>query len=640
MNFKIYSAFLVASSILSPLLDIGFIDNRALALESNQTFHGNQTIAPSLNHSDPNSLNSQLIEPSDRIPDYLAPTEPNLNFASINAPINTPINAPINNLINTSVNSVSQLSDIKTTDWAFTALQSLVERYGCIAGYPDQSYRGKQAIARYEFAAGLNACLDKINEILSAGLGDKISQTDLATLKKLQAEFATELSMLRGRVEALETKSNQIAAQQFSPTTKLNILSSFNLSSAFSSGNILAEGLPIAGSIPVARFAARNPITGSPIVGTITGKPNNTLSYSNYLLLTSSFTGSDSLNLILAMGNGNPPSSFYSSAGFSSTFGVPYADSNPVLPSAPNTVGLFEFFYSFPINDNLRLQVGPRILPFRQFDVNRFTSVINGAGGLNSYQSPLANNGLSGAGAILNWRMSEQLLLKAGYLARNDSSFTYFTDSASNPNRGLFGGSNQILTELTYSPSDALNLRFLYSRTYNQAPPAAPLGQPNFPFFLTYSARGVVDDGFGGRLQDSTGDNFVFNFDWLLNKSLGLFGRYSYSSFRIAPVNLAIAGGNVNLQAFQFGLAFPDLGKEGALGTISLSIPFQVLSGRNFLVAGNGDGGTQYDLELTYSYPIQKFITLTPSLFATFNANNFSSNPTIWGAVLRTQFLF
>lgn len=33
------------------------------------------------------------------------------------------------------VTSVSQLSDVKATDWAFQALQSLVERYGCIAGY-------------------------------------------------------------------------------------------------------------------------------------------------------------------------------------------------------------------------------------------------------------------------------------------------------------------------------------------------------------------------------------------------------------------------------------------------------------------------------------------------------------------------
>jgi hypothetical protein len=609
MNIKIYFTTIAISIVLSAFTDFG---TKVFALDTDRNLQETTIALPS---------KSVSLETGDLIANYVASPEPEQQSAQ--------------------VNSVSQLSDVKTTDWAFAALQSLVERYGCIAGYPDQTYRGRQAISRYEFAAGLNACLDKINEILSAGLADKVSQEDLATLKKLQEDFAAELAALRGRVDALDLKTSQLEAQQFSATTKLNILSSLNLSSAFSSGDIQAEGLPIPGSVPVARFATRNPLTGSPIVGTVTDKPNITFSHSTYLLFTSSFTGSDTLNLILAMGNGNPPASAYASAGFSSTFGVPYADSNPVVPLSANSVGLFELFYSFPISDNLRVQIGPRILPFRQFDVNRFTSVIDGAGGLNSYQSTLANSGLSGAGAIVSWQMSEQLLLKAGYLARNDASFRYFGgDSANNPNRGLFGGSNQILTELTYSPNDSTNLRFLYSRTYNQAPPASPSSQPNLPFFLTYSARGVVDDGFGGRLQDSTGDNFVFNFDWLLSKSFGLFGRYSYSSFHVAPINLAIAGGSVNLQAFQLGLAFPDLGKEGALGTLSFTMPFQVLSGRNFLVSGNGDGGTQYDLELTYSYPVMKHLTLIPSLFATFNANNFSSNPTIWGVVLRSQFLF
>lgn len=81
------------------------------------------------------------------------------------------------------VNSVSQLSDVRPTDWAFTSLQSLVERYGCISGYPDRKFRGQQALSRYEFAAGLNACSDKINEIISAGLADKVGKEDLATLK-------------------------------------------------------------------------------------------------------------------------------------------------------------------------------------------------------------------------------------------------------------------------------------------------------------------------------------------------------------------------------------------------------------------------------------------------------------------------
>ncbi|HEY9671801.1 MAG TPA: iron uptake porin, partial [Waterburya sp.] len=60
------------------------------------------------------------------------------------------------------VTNVSQLSDVRPTDWAYEALRSLVERYGCIAGYPDGTFRGNRALSRYEFAAGVNACLQQI----------------------------------------------------------------------------------------------------------------------------------------------------------------------------------------------------------------------------------------------------------------------------------------------------------------------------------------------------------------------------------------------------------------------------------------------------------------------------------------------
>ena len=53
------------------------------------------------------------------------------------------------------VTSVSQLRDIQPIDWAFQALQSLVERYGCVSGYPDKTFRGNRALTRYEFAAEL-----------------------------------------------------------------------------------------------------------------------------------------------------------------------------------------------------------------------------------------------------------------------------------------------------------------------------------------------------------------------------------------------------------------------------------------------------------------------------------------------------
>ncbi|MGB5713183.1 MAG: iron uptake porin, partial [Waterburya sp.] len=56
------------------------------------------------------------------------------------------------------VTNVNQLRDVSPTDWAYEALRSLVDRYGCIVGFPNQTYRGNQALSRYEFAAGLNSC--------------------------------------------------------------------------------------------------------------------------------------------------------------------------------------------------------------------------------------------------------------------------------------------------------------------------------------------------------------------------------------------------------------------------------------------------------------------------------------------------
>ncbi|MEL7521391.1 MAG: iron uptake porin, partial [Cyanobacteria bacterium J06553_1] len=113
------------------------------------------------------------------------------------------------------VTSVSELSDVQPGDWAFTALQRLVEEYGCLEGYPDRSFQGNRALTRYEFAAGLNACLDTVIQILPAdGLFD--------SAYRLQEEFAAELAAVRSQVDTLELDVAELEANQFSTTTKFN----------------------------------------------------------------------------------------------------------------------------------------------------------------------------------------------------------------------------------------------------------------------------------------------------------------------------------------------------------------------------------------------------------------------------------
>ncbi len=120
------------------------------------------------------------------------------------------------------VTSVTQLTDVQPTDWAFEALRSLIERYGVIAGYPDGTFRGNRAMTRYEFAAALNAALERINELIAVGTAEQVSRDDLATLQRLQEEFAAELATLRGRVDGLEARTAELEANQFSTTTKLS----------------------------------------------------------------------------------------------------------------------------------------------------------------------------------------------------------------------------------------------------------------------------------------------------------------------------------------------------------------------------------------------------------------------------------
>ncbi|MCA6588967.1 MAG: carbohydrate porin [Pseudanabaena sp. M109S1SP1A06QC] len=517
--------------------------------------------------------------------------------------INTELNRPKQEVAQ-NVTSVSQLSDVKPTDWAFTALQSLVERYGCIAGYPDRTFRGKQATTRYEFAAGLNACLDKINEIISAGLADKVSKEDLATLQKLQEEFAAELATLRGRVDALDAKVTKLEAQQFSTTTKLSGLAFFNVTGATGNNAVLTP-------------------TGVPAP-----TPNITMSGLVWLTLNTSFTGKDSLITQLAVGNGTSPFINYTpfASGFGNTTGVPFTDQT--AGATANTFVLRELSYTFPVFEKASLVVGPRVNFYKYFDNIRFIYPWNTS--FNSINSTLLTNAKRGAGAVFLTPLGNQFDFKIGYLAESNE----FSDatipiggSAANPRQGLFGGNNALTAELGFKPSDAFKFRLLYSRT-NLASVNGTVGGAGFTPSLPALFNVAANNG--------QSDVFVANFDWLVSKGFGLFGRYGYGT---TNVNLTAGGAtNVVMQTFQVGAAFPDLFKEGAQALISFGMPFNFTSGKNFLVTGQD--GTQYDLELSYVYPISKNISLVPSFYTIFSPNNFSANPTVFVGNLQAVFSF
>ena len=92
-----------------------------------------------------------------------------------------------------------EFSDVSPTHWAYSAVNSLAENYGCLAGYPDGTFRGEQFVTRYEFAAAMDVCLGNVLQ-----LTESESHSDLDTLLEDLADLESELGTLSDDIDAIE----------------------------------------------------------------------------------------------------------------------------------------------------------------------------------------------------------------------------------------------------------------------------------------------------------------------------------------------------------------------------------------------------------------------------------------------------
>ncbi|MCC0179158.1 carbohydrate porin [Waterburya agarophytonicola K14] len=537
------------------------------------------------------------------------------------------------------ITNVQQLRDVSPTDWAYEALRSLVDRYGCISGFPNQTYRGNQPLSRYEFAAGLNSCLNQIERLIASS--ENVSSEDVATIERLGQEFEAELATLGGRVDEIESQVAILEDNQFSTTTKFSGNVFLNFTGAGASDDVLVETVSL--DTPFNLRRAGRDADNNPIVSTVTDDPEITFGYYTWLNFNSSFTGKDNLAIQLVAGNSNSPANNYVSAGLYNTFGTPFTDQTGTASGA-GSVEVREIFYDFPIGEKLRVVVGPRINWYRYFDNNAYTFFLNGASSFNSSGGTLVNPVDRGSGAVVTLDFNDSITFKVGYLGENTEFLpSAFFNTSSDPNNGLFSATQSLTAELDFAIADRANIRLLYTRaTIDNNQPLFD-GDGNLTGFGVGGATGepiygVADDGFGGTIGDAPSDTFALNVDFKIFEKLGIFGRYNYGSTSIRPRNPDLENGEVNAQAFQAGVAFPDLGKEGALGTISFVVPFDVLDGEEFLASGSGDGGTQFDLEATYNFPVNSNLSILPAFYFINNPNNFEDNPNIYVGNVRMQF--
>ncbi|MBD2726247.1 carbohydrate porin [Nostoc sp. FACHB-892] len=490
-----------------------------------------------------------------------------------------------------SVTSVSELSDVQPTDWAFQALQSLVERYGCIVGYPDSTYRGNRALTRYEFAAGLNACLGQIRELIASSTAELSSKEDLATLERLTKQFRAELVSLRGKIDNLEVRTAKVEAEQFSTTTKLVGNAVFVVADTF--GN----------------RANNTPADDS------SDNTNTFFSYRSQLSLQTSFTGRD--QLVTSLQAMNIPNLAATTGTHMTRFTLDAGkfEDDEVYISA--------LYYTFPVGDKATVWIGTRTLNFPVYVPT--LNPINGSalqGGFSrfgAFNPTVYRPGFDGAGAAVAYKFSNQLQLHAAYIADDTQANT--ADS------GLFDSSFAAIAQLTFTPSNQFNLGLTYTRKYFTA---------NSGLNLT----GGTGSAFARNpfLQNATtSDNYGLQFNWRVNPRFHVGGWFGYT--------LANQEGDGNSNATiinsALNLSFPDLFKEGNVGGITLGIPPKVTS-NNFQVAGQNreDPDTSLHIETFYRFRVNDNISITPIFYLITKPEHNDANDAIWVGVLRTSLAF
>ncbi|MEH2181949.1 iron uptake porin [Nostoc sp.] len=501
------------------------------------------------------------------------------------------------------VTSVSQLSDIKPTDWAFQALQSLVERYGVIAGYTDSTFKGDRSLTRYEFAAGLNAALDRLNELIATSTTDLVKREDLDTIKKLQEEFSPELAQLRGRLDGLEVRNAKLESTQFTTTTKLIGRSQIVLGDLIAGNNVVTK-----------RPAPHNP----------------TLQGVTSLRLNTSFNGKDSLGITI--GGGNLESLGQTRAGLLGTYEGRTSDNSSI---------------TFPRNTIILSGVRYRFLPFPNTQVNIYplsdgaseiglsgpvnpyfeSSSVTGANGISRFsrRSLVYNYGDSGPGIAILQGLGKQVQFGIAYSAPNGGNPT--------ANNGLFTGRYLALAQLIYYSG---NRNFRVAATYvNTYSPPRTLG-----FSGTNFGPAV-----GSNLVNSTVDGVA-----TLGNLYGLQAFYQVSS-KLAinawvsyGVHRYLGRGDGEAMDWAVGLAFPDLFSEGALGGVLVGMEPKLISLSNNVNLGKGfgqaDKDTSLHVEAFYQYKIGDHIEVTPGLIWITAPDSDASNPDSLFAWIRTVFRF
>ena len=489
------------------------------------------------------------------------------------------------------VTSVSQLQDVRPSDWAYQALQTLVERYGCIEGYPDGMFRGNRSLTRYEFAAGLSRCLDRINEQLAAIRQDAALKSDVEVVRKLQEDFGAELATLRGTVDRLEAKTVTLEKQQFSTTTKL-------------SGEVIAA------------------------VSQEFNRPGNQVVLQNRvrLDLDTSFTGKDVLKIRVASGNARP----FDTAGLNANGDsdglqtVNFAGS----PNFDQQLRVDTIAYHTSLNENLSGMVAAWNGRHYDYAPTMNPALDSGDGGTTTLsmfgqRNPIYSIG-GGSGLGMNGSLGRDFQVTAGYLAK----------TAANPTagNGLFNGDRSLLAQVSYAPPQSpFQVALTYVNAYKKTGAIFDGGEGILGAIGTTIANNALGVGDGNAIVNAYGISAAYKFS--PNFVLNAFGTYATADFRIPGGSEA-----ATIATYGVGAAFPDFGKRGnLLGFVVGVTPYATNANRSF---GGGVSAAPWHVEGFYKYAVTDRLSITPGVIWVSNPGQIDGNPSAVIGTVRATFSF
>ncbi|MBP0002177.1 MAG: iron uptake porin [Cyanobacteria bacterium SBC] len=488
-------------------------------------------------------------------------------------PLST-VNLPVRTA---QVTSVSQLSDVQPTDWAYQALQSLIERYGCLAGVPGEQFQGMRALTRYEFAAGLNACLDRFVE-----LPPSIAPEDLATIRRLQAEFETELQLLRGRIDDLESRVATLESQQFSTTIVMGGESIFALSSGFggdSSGD---------------------------------GTTNTVLTHLTRLGFVGSFTGRDRLRFELQAANFDERG-FANPTGFNSDMALLSFQGN-----TENEVELSKLEYRFAtFSDRVVFTIRPVGFSLSSVLTANSPYFDAGRGSISRFTeaSPAFKLGRLESGLGFDWLMTDTVRLQVAYGVRDGDD--------PEEGRGLFNSEHSALgVQLLLKPSPTI----LAGLSYINA----------------YSGNGRLDTFTGSFIADTNAfidepaqiHTVSGTLQWRLARDL-TFSTWGAWFFTDALESEARA----TTTTYLFALGYSDpFGNDGDLLAFLFGQPPKLVDGENLFLGEDED--TSLHFELFYRWRLNDNISITPGIFIVTHPEHDSDNEALVVGTIRTTFRF